>query len=419
MNQPDPVQTISKAQARRFLLKHQYLFPPRRLKGRDGILAFIQHVGSIQFDPINVVGRNPDLVLQSRIMKYRPHQLEGLLYEERQLVDGWDKMQSIVHVQDWPCFSRHREYMRKRHGDPSKRAMATAPEILKALDELGPLSSIDFKHTERLDWSWGRSASIAKAALDVLYVMGEIGIHHKVGTRRVFDLIDRLIPPETLSLPDPNPTDEDYQDWHVLRRIGGLGLVQAGASEYWGGILGIRQKNQRQTILNRLVEQGKLLPVSVDGLVGRTFYICNRDEKSLHEASNASRAKPGAAIIAPLDNLLWDRNLVRWIFEFDYVWEVYKPVSKRIFGYYVLPILYGDRFIGRFEPTFDRISNELVIKNWWWEEGIVPDEKMESALLECMLDFMNFLGAKKVSWAEDFRNKIGMSWLSPLNEAYQ
>ncbi|OGO20356.1 MAG: hypothetical protein A2Z14_12360, partial [Chloroflexi bacterium RBG_16_48_8] len=368
MKQLSPVQTLSKAQARRFLLDHQFLSPPRRLEGRDGIMAFIQHVGCIQYDPINVVGRNPDLVLQSRIRKYRSEWLEGWLYEGRQLLDGWDKMRSIYHVEDWPYFSHHRAYMQRRYRDPSDATMKAAPEILKSLREYGPRSSIDFVHAERLEWSWGQSSSIAKASLDVLYAMGEIGIHHKIGSRRVFDLIDRLVSPELLSLPDPNPTEEDYQDWHILRRVGGLGLAHAGSSEYWGGMLGIHGSQQRETILTRLVERGELLPLSIEGLDGRTFYVRTQDEEALERAKKESRAKPRAAIIGALDNLLWDRNLIRWIFEFDYMWEVYKPVAQRKYGYYVLPILFCDRIIGPSEPTLDLTPNELKIQNWLWEE---------------------------------------------------
>jgi uncharacterized protein YcaQ len=416
MKQSFQIHTISKVQARRFLLYHQFLSPPRRLKGRQGIRAFIEQVGCIQFDPINVVGRNPDLVLQSRIRKYRPEQLEALLYEDRHLLDGWDKMQSIFDMRDWPYFSRHRTLMRKRYGHPSSESMKAAPEILESLHEHGPLSSIDFKRTERLDWSWGQSASVAKASLDVLYAMGEIGIHHKVGTRRVFDLIHRLIPGEVLSLPDPNQTDEDYLDWHILRRVGSLGLVQAGSSECWGGIMGCRRKNQREAVLSRLVERGELLPISIEGLEGKTFYIRAQDEKTLERARRRSRAKPRASIIGALDNLMWDRNLIRWIFEFEYTWEVYKPVSKRTYGYYVLPILYGDRFMGRFDPAMDRDSNALVIQNWWWEEGITVDKTMGVALVECFKEFLFYLGVERLILDAALKAENSLGWVSKVNE---
>ena len=103
-NLPAPDLTITQSTARRFMLAHHQLWPPRQLEGKSGALEYIQHVGSIQFDPINIVGRNPDLVLQSRVRNFKPEHLDQLLYEDRHLVDGWDKMACLYAVADWPYF---------------------------------------------------------------------------------------------------------------------------------------------------------------------------------------------------------------------------------------------------------------------------------------------------------------------------
>ena len=104
---------------------------------------------------------------------------------------------------------------------------------------------------------------------------------------------------------------------------------------------------------------------------------------------------PSAAFIGPLDNLIWDRDLIRWLFDFDYTWEVYKPAEQRKYGHYVLPVLYGDRFIARVEPIFDRKARVLTLVNWWWEAGVVPDEAMVAALAECLAAFGRYLGAER------------------------
>ena len=111
---PPPSLTIDKTTARRFVFAHHHLWPPRQLKGKDGVRQYIQHVGAIQFDPINIVGRNPDLVLQSRVADFTLGILDELLYEDRLLLDGWDKMASIYSVGDWPYFARQRARMRQR-----------------------------------------------------------------------------------------------------------------------------------------------------------------------------------------------------------------------------------------------------------------------------------------------------------------
>jgi uncharacterized protein YcaQ len=340
------------------------------------------------------------LVLQSRIAKYQARLLQELLYQDRKLWDGWDKKMSIFSITDWTNFSYPRAQREARYHNPDDPSFGAAPQILKTIEENGPQSSIDFKDSERIEWWWGTQASLAKTTLDILFLTGKVGIHHKVGTRRVFDLVERLIPDHLLSEPDPHPSEDDYQNWHVLRRVAGLGLAHSGPSDYWGGILGVTRINQRAEILNRLAEKGLVIPIQIQELEGRTFYIRNNDLDLLDRTRRKSRARQQAAFIAPLDNLLWDRKLVRWIFDFDYVWEVYKPVAQRKFGYYVLPILYGDRFIGRFEPVFDRKAGELLLKGWWWEEDVFVTDEMVSALKQCLTTFLSFVGAKRIRIAE-------------------
>ena len=383
---PQPTHSLSKVQARRFLLARQHLWPPRQLEGKRGILTYIHHVGAIQFDPINVVGRNPDLVLQSRVRKYKPELLAELLYTERQLLDGWDKMASIYPTSDWPYFSRHRKRMRERHGQPSNPPMQLASEVLEAIRERGPLSSIDLKQEETIQWSWGQNSRLARASLEILNAMGELVVHHRVGTRRVFELSERALPEELLVAPDPNRAVEDYQNWHVLRRIRGLGLANPGGTEHWLGILGVKSE-ARRAALCRLVERGDLAAVSIEEIPGRTFFVRAADLPVVEAVKTKRAPKRRAAVIGALDNLMWDRDLLRWVFDFDYVWEVYKPAAKRLYGYYVLPLLYGDRFIARIEPKFDRKSNELIINKWWWEEGVSVDEAMQSAIATCLRSF--------------------------------
>jgi uncharacterized protein YcaQ len=391
---PPPSVTLSRTHARRFLLAHQCLWPPRQLEGKAGILDLIRHVGCIQFDPIDVVGRNPDLVLQSRVAAYRPSLLDELLYTDRHLADGWDKMACIHLTADWPYFARHRALMRKRHGDPSNPPMAMAPAVLQAIRERGPLSSNDLGHTGTIQWSWGQQTRLGRASLEILYSMGEVAIHHRVGTRRIFDLAERLLPADLLSAPDPNASDEAYQNWHVLRRVGGIGLANPSAAEYWLAILGVKGQFRR-AVLARLVERGDLLAVAVEDVPNRTFFVRTADLPTLEAVQTGTAPEAQAAILGPLDNLLWDRNLLRWVFDFDYSWEVYKPAAQRRYGYYVLPVLYGDRFVARFEPAFDKKSRELAIRHWWWEQGMQADAAMQAELDGCFCAFSAYLEANQ------------------------
>src|SRR5512145_501260 len=145
--------TLTQSQARRFLLAYQNLWPPRSLVGKTGALDFIRRAGCIQFDPLDIAGKNPELVLQSRVQDFTPSMLDELLYTDRKLVDGWDKQMSIYPVEDWPYLRRRREDA-KRQFRSTEAVGEIAPKIRAEIEQRGPLSSIDLEHKEKVAWWW-------------------------------------------------------------------------------------------------------------------------------------------------------------------------------------------------------------------------------------------------------------------------
>lgn len=400
---------LTKKQARRYVLSHQGLLSPHAYEGKEGILDFIRRVGCIQFDPLDIVGRNPELVLQSRINHYRPVMLEELLYSDRRLLDAWDKMMAIYLVEDWPYFHyRQREAAARTRWGRSGHVNEVMPLVRQAIEKRGPLSSIDLDHDRKVDWSWGPTR-LAKVALDNMYYLGELVIHHKVHTRKFYDLASRYIPADILSAPDPHPTQEEYHDWHVLRRIRGVGLLWNRTSNALRGIYGMRNR-ERLSAFSRLIDRGKIIEVDVEGI---RYPLCmvSQDLPALDNIRETDDGSQHAAIIAPLDNLLWDRELTEKLFDFKYRWEVYKPVVEREYGYYVLPILSGDRFVARFEPGRDKKTGPLVIKNWWWENNVSKSEAMYSGLNDCFRRFMAYLGTDKITVKKSLVTREGLDWL--------
>lgn len=144
---------ITKKQARQFILAYQGLLPPHQLRTKGEILDFVRRVGCIQYDPLDMVGSNPNLVLQSRVRGYQPALLEELLYTQRRLVEGWDKNAAIYAVEDWPYFSRYRTRTITRHGREITELYEVLPQVTEELRERGPLSSLDFEPTGCLCWS--------------------------------------------------------------------------------------------------------------------------------------------------------------------------------------------------------------------------------------------------------------------------
>jgi uncharacterized protein YcaQ len=400
--------TITRRQARRLILAHQGLWPPYELEGKSGVLDYIRHVGCIQFDPLNIVSRNPELVLQARVSDFRPTMLQELLYEDRKLLDGWDKNMSIYSLEDWPYFHRRRQAAMRNPGRSHGPVKSILPRVRQAIEERGPLSSIDLNFDQTVGWPWAPTR-LARAALESMYFWGELIIHHKIHTRKVYDFAHRHIPAELLSASDPNQTEEEYQDWYVLRRIGSVGLLWNRSGDAWLGMSQIKSK-ERNRALTRLLRQGKVVEVHVEGMEP-PFYMRSEDKRRLDNTLDSDTPPSRATIMAPLDNLLWDRRLAKELFDFEYRWEVYKPVAERRYGYYVLPILHGDRFVARFEPGRDKKSGALVIKKWWWESGVIPSRQMQSDLHQCFKRFLSYLGTDSFQIDGKTAEQEGLDWL--------
>ena len=388
---------LSKEQLRKFLIIYQGLHSEKPFKGYKGIKDFVKRVGCLQYDPLNVVGRNIDLILQSRIENYKTDMLEKLMYEDRELIDGWDKMMSIYCAEDWSYFDRIRirrkseiEWVLERRN--SSEAIIYVDSIKKYLSENGAClpSKIDLGRANSGKWGHGK---ISSAAMDYMFNIGIIGVKEKRGVQKVYDLIENILPKEVLQMQDAFDCDKDFYKWYFKRRIGSIGI-------YWdrngGGWLGhvVSEKRLRLEILQELCDEGKLLRVEVDG-INENYYIRVEDAPMLISLEQDFLKK--VTFLAPLDNLLWDRKLVKDVFDFEYSWEVYVPVSKRKYGYYVLPVLYGDRIIARFEPELHRGDGPLVIKNWWWEEGFIITDEVVDEVVDCFARFCSFLNSSGLS----------------------
>ncbi|WP_256760440.1 winged helix-turn-helix domain-containing protein [Cohnella sp. WQ 127256] len=377
---------ITKSQARKFLLMYHGLYGEFEFRGKEGVLAYIQRVGCIQYDPLNVVGTNPELVLRSKVEDFDRGMLSELLYTDRKLIDYWDKCMSIFSVEDWPHFSRLRDH----YGAWCRSNEVVVERVRSEIESRGALCSGDLEDNEKVDWAWGPTR-LSRAALEGMYHSGRLGVHHKAHTRKYYDLTERLIPEEILSEQDPFATEEHYYAWFVLRRIGSVGLLWNRPSDAWLGIRGLKSL-ERNEAFARLVGEGRILSVKVEGLQ-HPLYMRSSDMGIMEKVLSDDRPNERASVLAPLDNLIWDRQLIRELFDFEYRWEVYKPAAERKYGYYVLPVVFGDRIVARFDPVKHRKNSPLAIHNWWWEEGVDSDDvRMVESIERCLERFALQLG---------------------------
>jgi len=173
-------------------------------------------------------------------------------------------------------------------------------------------------------------------------------------------------------------------------------MLRDRPGDAWLGICGYSAAARGAAFI-RLTGEGALAALAIDGLPEtQPYHIAAADLPVLEQALVEGSANGQARILAPLDNLIWDRRMIRELFGFDYTWEVYTPVDKRRYGYYVLPVMYGSRFVARFEPERHRPGRPLTIRKWWWEPDAGPDAEMKSAVASALERFARYLDATGV-----------------------
>ena len=388
---------ITPDQARQFILLKQGLLGRHRFAGKDGAYQYVRQAGCIQYDPVDVCGRNAELTLQSRVKGFTKRMLDDLLYRDRLLVDYADKELSIWPSEDWPYFASYRERSMAL-GKTFSGIPELEEEAIRHIRANGPVSSDSlplegtvFWHSS-MHWSghWHKESPAARSVLEQLYTDGVLLIHHKSGTRKFYDLADKYLPADLLTAPDPCPDESARLDWRVLRRIGAVGLLWNRRSDAWLGIS--MAAEERDAAFARLEKAGRITPVRVEGL-RFPLYVLNTDLPLLESVrSGQADCKARLEFLAPLDPMLWDRKLIEALFGFQYSWEIYTPASKRKYGYYVLPVLYGDRLVGRIEPKADRKANSLTVQNIWFEPGVRQTKTLSGMIDKAVCRLARFNG---------------------------
>ena len=411
---------ISKDVARRFLALRHFLAPPRALPAAaDSVMNVIDRLGSLQFDPLDIAGRNHDLVLLARIDGYRRDWTDALLYVERRLFEAYNKMLSILPTAELPYYRISWDRARVQHGGGAFDEHAPlVEELLELIRSNGRLSSRDVAPRAAIDWYW-RPTNQVRAILEALAEAGILGISRRDGNRRVYDLAERLFAAELLA---ERPSPREQFRHKLLSRYRGHGMLGGtGAGELFFGTypraaLGTEDGlpvgvGTRKLLFAELVEAGELLPVEIEGVRGVRHVVASearllrQAEREVASGAPPGGRPPGVAFIAPLDPLVWDRDFLRSCFGFDYVWEVYVPGPKRRWGYYVLPVLFGDRLVGRIEPRIDRKGDRLAIVGAWWQDGFDPvgAEGFLDGFVDAIDAQRAFGGVRKVSWPRSAR----------------
>jgi uncharacterized protein len=385
--------------ARRFLVARHALAPARSLAGGpDAVLGLFNRWGSIQFDPLAVAGRTHDLVLHARVAEYDPAWCEQL-YERREIFEAYNKGLSLVTTSELPWFrvtsSRNAARILAENADVAGR-------VLERIRADGPLSSLDFESERGATTDWfGVPTNTVRAVLEAYAVTGVLGLARRDGNRRYYDVVERLLPADTLAHKIPLREQLRHKllsryRAHGLLGVGGGGDIFSGIGPAkpdpsWPGYPG------RTALREELVATGELVPVEIENVRGKRFVLESEVDLLQHPPEPA----PTVAFLPPFDPLVWDRSLLGSLFEFEYVWELFLPPAKRRWGWYVLPMLFGDRLVGRIEPRIDRAAGRVQVLGLWWEEGFAPGrvDGFVDAMRDALRAYLRFAAAMRIEWA--------------------
>ena len=396
--------TINIDIARRFILGKQGLWPGRRWRGTEGTIAAMRAGEYLQLDPLQIIARSHDIQLHSRVLDYAPGLWEEVTYQQRQFFDwgGWLATRPMDELPHWRVIMRHeRENGQRLHTTAQEHAEAIL-EMREILRERETVTNRDFKMSSRKRTDNYRGRKDSAVALYYLWRTGEVMTHSRANFERVYALTENVAPPELLYESDEATVDR----FLIKKEIGfsGLSRLARSSDAFQRGL----PFAQAQQIRDSMLAEDEIVEVQVEGWKF-IHYALGSDVKLLNELSAGRVPKAWTPLettttdevsfLAPLDPVS-ARGRAKILFDFDYIWEVYKPVDKRKFGYYTLPVLWGDQLVARFDSKLDRTTNTFVILGFWLEnEALGADEAFANALARGFARFMTFLGTDKVDAA--------------------
>ena len=397
---------ISQQTARRFVLGKQGLWPGRRWKGKKGTAQAIRVCEAVQLDPLNIFARSQDIVLHSRVLDYKLEYLYQIAYQEREFFDygGWLAMYPMSEL---PYF---RVPMQRRgHQKRVEDFVLSNPQLFEQvraeLRSRGPLGNRNF-NGNRVGWNY-RGRKDTSLALFDMWLSGELMIHHREGFERVYDFRENIAPKEF----DYTVSEKEAEDFFIRKNISFFGLfreiVLRSALQY-----DMQQNYSRAELSQKVeawIESGKVNRIKVEG--GRDIHLVLAEDVpvlgTLEDGKVPKGWKPKetttleeVTFLSPLD-IVSARGRAKRLFDFEFKWEVYTPAHQRRWGYYVLPILYGDDLVARLDPKLDRTTMTLYIKGFWLEDDApVKNVDFVNAFSKGLIRFAKFVEAIKLDVSE-------------------
>lgn len=397
---------ISLAHARALAISSQRLDVQQNRCTRSEVLELLEHLGYVQIDTLSVVERAHHHVLWSRLPSYRINLLNELL-QKRLIFEYWGHAASYLPMKDYRySLIRKREYrLGRSHWFEQDKQVKR--KVLERIKREGPLLSKDFETPESNKASW-YFWKPAKRALEQLFMEGRLMVSYRHGFQKVYDLAENVIPPGTDT---SMPTRSAYAIHLVKTAVATQGIVTQREMYYQRGAW----EEEINRAIRKLRKDGAIAEYHLEGHEQLKCY----GPAEWKEPEETDQYKQQVHILSPFDNLLIQRNRLRRLFGFDYTIECYLPAHKRMYGYFTLPILYGNRFIARLDPKADRQKKKLYIRNLVMEDLVTATEEMLEAIAARMAQFAGFNNCHTIVLEQCNQKKTGQQLRKLLKRQLQ
>jgi hypothetical protein len=380
---------ISIADARKLVISSQMLNSANGFKSKKDLLAIITRLGYIQIDTISIVERAHKHVLWTRLPEYRNEMLDELIDKDKKVFEFWDHAAAYLPMKHFRFTLPRKEMYAKKYKHWEKKNRKLLNFIIDRITSEGPLQSRDFEETKKRGawWDW----KPAKEGLEFLFHTGRLVARARKNFQKVYDIPERFLP-SNIEL--TMPTDEELSEHLIMKSITANGISSEKELTY------LRHHNRSATkiTINRLIEEKKILAVKVREIENEKYY----STKKILRTHISVVPENNVHILSPFDNLVIQRKRLQDIFGYDYLIECYVPAPKRKYGYFCLPVLYGNNFAGRIDTKADRKSGNFIIINEFWEGKFKPDEEFITKYKLKLKELAGFSGCKEILYKNVF-----------------
>ncbi|WP_221567908.1 winged helix-turn-helix domain-containing protein [Alkalihalobacillus sp. TS-13] len=384
--------SVDKIALRRFLLSKQALLGLEQSPVPDP-LHMVKKLECVQLDPVSVVERNQHLVLAARIPGYDPKQLDDLL-EEGKVFEYFANAACVIPIEDFPMFKPTRERIQRKVAESLEQLGLVVDAVIEQLKSEGPLPSRAFQSEKRVHGYWDNKTPKTKEtslALNLLLDSGVIRVVRRDRTERYFDITERTVGADLLK--KTKAMDETTARALLIEKyLRAYRVFDPRDARFgWQKLTAAERREE----VEKRVASGSVTPLEIDG-VKRQYYMLTKDLDELgtfvQDVRNRDSVNLDDALtfLPPLDNLLWSRDRIKDLFDFDYKWEIYTPRMKRKYGPYAMPILWGDRLIGRMDPQIDRKNGVLIVRLLQLEPWVEKTTGLQIKLREALEKFAVF-----------------------------